>query len=99
MRGLSILAVILCAAAMPARVEAQFFFEDFDSYTAGSSIAGQGGWETWDNNPAADTTVSAAHSFSAPNSLFDAGAADIVHQFTGVNSGLWYFKARTYIPS
>jgi hypothetical protein len=99
MKRLSVLGVVLCGAVLPASVEAQFFTENFDSYVAGSTIAGQGGWETWDNNPAANTTVSNAQSSSAPNSLFDAGPADIVHQFTGVAGGIWYIKARTYVPS
>ena len=37
--------------------------------------------------------------FSPPNSLLVAGAADIVHLFAGVNSGIWYAKVRTYVPS
>ncbi len=94
-----ILPVGLLMAALPATVEAQFFSDNFDSYATGSSIAGQGGWETWDNNPAWDTYVTDVHSFTSPNSLFVAGLADIVHQFTGVDSGVWYAKAQTYVPS
>ncbi|HET9315329.1 MAG TPA: hypothetical protein VFQ51_07040 [Vicinamibacteria bacterium] len=99
MKGLWALAAVSLLAAAPATVEAQFFQERFDTYTAGTTIAGQGGWETWDNNPAADTTVVNTQSFSAPNSLLVAGPADIVHRFTGVNSGTWYIRTRTYIPS
>jgi len=87
-------AVVLAGAA-----EAQFFSEKFEAYQAGSTIAGQGGWETWDNDPAANTTVSDALAFSAPNSLLVAGAADIVHQFTQVTAGTWYAKARVFVPS
>jgi hypothetical protein len=100
MKGLwALAAVSLVAAAAPATVEAQFFTERFDTYLAGSTIAGQGGWETWDNNPAANTTVVNTQSFSAPNSLLVAGPADIVHRFTGVNSGIWYVRTRTFVPS
>ena len=99
MKGLWALAAVSLVAAAPATVEAQFFTENFDSYVAGSTIAGQGGWETWDNNPAANTTVSNTQSFSSPNSLLVAGPADIVHQFTGVNSGIWYIRTRTFTPS
>ena len=94
-----ILAVGLLVAALPATVEAQFFSDNFDSYATSSTIAGQGGWETWDLNPAGDTIVTGAQSFSSPNSLLVAGPADIVHQFTGVNSGVWYAKAQTYVPA
>jgi len=99
MRGLLGVAVVSLMSALPATVEAQLLSDGFDTYAAGSLIAGQGGWETWDNNPAANTTVTAAQSASPPNSLFVAGAADIVHQFAGVNSGLWYAKARVYVPA
>lgn len=99
MRGFWSLAVVSVMATLPASVEAQLLSEDFDSYVTGSTIAGQDGWETWDNNPAADTIVTAAQASTTPNSLFDAGAADIVHQFAGVTSGVWHAKARTFIPS
>lgn len=99
MRKSLILAAGLLMAVLPATVEAQFFSDNFDSYATFSFIAGQGGWETWDNDPSWDTYVTDAQSFSSPNSLFVAGPADIVHQFTGVNSGVWYAKAQTYVPS
>lgn len=99
MKGLWALAAVSLVAAAPATLEAQFFTDNFDAYLAGSTIAGQGGWETWDNNPAADTTVVTTQAFSSPNSLLVAGAADIVHRFTGVNSGIWYVRTRTFIPS
>lgn len=99
MKGLWFLAVASLVAVLPAPVQAQFFTDGFDTYANGSTIAGQGGWETWDNNPAADTTVTNSHSATAPNSLFDAGPADIVHQFAGVTSGTWHAKARVFVPS
>ena len=97
--------VVLSVAALPSRVEAQPFpFDDrFDTYVTGSTIAGQGGWQTWDNNPAADTIVTAAQSLTPPNSLLIAGVganqADIVHTFTGVDTGTWHAKVMTYVPS
>jgi hypothetical protein len=99
MRGHWSLAVVSLLAAWPATLEAQLLSDGFDGYVTGSTIAGQDGWETWDNNPAADTIVTSAQASSAPNSLFDAGAADIVHQFAGVNSGVWHAKARVFVPS
>jgi hypothetical protein len=99
MSKLWILPVLVLVAAVPARVDAQFFDEHFDTYATGSTIAGQGGWETWDNNPAANTTVVSTQSFTPPNSLLISGTADIVHQFTGVTSGTWYAKTMVFIPS
>jgi len=100
MRKLWFLAAAVCVVgALPARVDAQFFSDSFDTYVTGSTIAGQGGWETWDNNPAADTTVVSTQAFNPPNSLFVAVNADIVHQFAGVNSGTWFARAMVYIPS
>jgi hypothetical protein len=99
MRKLLFLAAAVCVAALPARVDAQFFTDSFDTYATNSTIAGQGGWETWDQNPAANTTVVSTQAFNPPNSLFVAGPADIVHQFVGLNSGTWFARAMVYIPS
>jgi hypothetical protein len=99
MRGHWVLAAVSLVAAAPATLEAQFFTDNFDAYVTGSTIAGQGGWETWDNSPGANTTVVSTQAFSSPNSLLVAGPADIVHRFTGVNSGIWYARTRTFIPS
>jgi hypothetical protein len=93
MKGLWALAAVSLVAAAPATLEAQFFTDGFDTYLAGSTIGGQGGWETWDNNPGANTTVVNTQAFSAPNSLFVAGPADIV------NSGIWYARTFTFVPS
>jgi hypothetical protein len=86
-------------AAVPVTVQAQALTDHFDTYTAGSTSAGQGGWETWDNAPGANATVVNNQSFTTPNSLRISGAADIVHQFTGVNSGIWYARVQTFVPS
>jgi hypothetical protein len=98
MRKLLFLAVAVCAVALPASA-GEFFSDSFDTYVTGSQIAGQGGWVTWDNNPGADTTVVATQAFNPPNSLNVSGAADIVHTFAGVTSGVWHARAMVYIPS
>jgi hypothetical protein len=87
------------ALALPATVQAQYFFDNFDSYANGSNIAGQGGWETWGGDPGANTFVTSQQSFSSPHSLWVAGTADVVQRFTGVTSGTWYAKVQTYVPS
>lgn len=86
-------------AAVPVSVQAQALTDHFDTYAAGSTIAGQGGWETWDNAPGADATVVNNQSFTTPNSLRVSGAADVVHRFTGINSGIWYARVQTFVPS
>ena len=99
MRKLWFLAVAVWAVSLPARVDAQFFSDSFDTYATGSTIAGQGGWETWDNVPTADTTVVSTQAYNPPNSLNISGPADIVHQFAGVTSGVWHARTMVYIPS
>jgi hypothetical protein len=91
--------VAAVAFALPATVQAQVFFDDFDSYAAGSGIQGQGGWDTWGGSPAANAFVVDNQSYSAPNSLAVSGGADIVHSFSGITTGLWYAKVWTYVPS
>ena len=90
-------AVLAMAFAMPA--QAQFFSDNFDGYAAGSTIAGQGGWETWGGDPTANAVVTDSFSYSSPNSLAVSGTADIVHQWVGVSGGTWYAKVWTYVPS
>ncbi len=77
--------------------------ENFDSYDAGSPLHGQGGWAAWDNNAAATGYVSDAQSRSSPNSLeiqyYSGVAADMVHEYSEVNSGIWLYRAWQYVPS
>ena len=77
--------------------------DDFDSYVTGSALHGQGGWECWDNNPDTTAYVSDAQALSSPNSCeiawFGSFSADIVQQFTGINSGVWIVSAYLYVPS
>jgi hypothetical protein len=93
------IALIGCLSVLPGVVEAQFFFDDFDSYASGSTIAGQGGWETWGSDPGVDTQVTNIVSNSPPNSLGVSGTADIIHRFAGATSGTWHVKVQTYVPS
>ncbi|MBN2383499.1 hypothetical protein JXQ70_11505 [bacterium] len=76
-----------------------FFFDNFDSYTTGSTLAGQGGWQTWDGSAAYDATVVDEQAHSTPNSLAVREASDMVHTFSGVTSGVWYAKVWTYVPT
>jgi hypothetical protein len=75
------------------------FFEDFDSYVAGSDMHGQGGWHGWDGSAGAGALVTNAFSHSVPNSVDINGASDLVHEFSGFTSGFWVLTAYTFIPS
>ncbi|MCA8959290.1 MAG: hypothetical protein KDC38_02205 [Planctomycetes bacterium] len=89
--------VFLSCASMQ-RAEAQFV-DNFDSYATGSLIAGQGGWDSWDSDPAANTIVDNVVAFSAPNALYTVDFSDIVREFPGVNSGVWRLSGRVYVPN
>ena len=77
--------------------------DNFDSYTAGTALHGQGGWHGWDNVATVTGYVSNAQSRSSPNSLeiawFGGNAADMVHEYTDINSGIWIYTAYLYVPS
>lgn len=74
------------------------WFDDFDSYPLGSGLHGQGGWEGWDGNPAADAYVTDAYSQSAPHSAEIIPTSDIVQMFTET-SGQWIMTGWNYIPT
>ena len=75
------------------------YFENFDGYTAGSDVAGQGGWIGWGNDPSAGATVVNDPSSSAPNSVRIEGASDLVHPFSGYTSGSWTITAKQFVPN
>lgn len=72
------------------------FSDNFDSYQAGTGIAGQGSWLLWDPI-STDATVVNNVSSSAPNSLRLDAASDVV-QVLDVTSGKWRISMDTYIP-
>ena len=73
--------------------------ENFDSYTAGSLLGGQGGWFPWEENPAANANVSTLQSHSASNSVQIDGGKDMVHEWDNVNTGNCTFRCWAYVPS
>ena len=73
--------------------------ENFDSYTDGSSMHGQGGWKGWDNDPFWTAYVTSAQARSSPHSVNIAGDSDLVHEYTGYTSGDFIYTAYIYIPS
>jgi len=90
--------IVSCAAlaALSGAASAQLN-ENFDGYTAGSTIAGQGGWEVWYSG-GSDATVSTAQAHSGSNSLFLVPGSDIVHRFN-ISGGKWTMRAWIYSPS
>jgi hypothetical protein len=76
-----------------------FWSDNFDSYTSGSLLGGQGGWFPWDNDPAADANVTNVHSHSPANSVEIKGGCDMVHQWENVNYGNCTFRVWAYVPS
>lgn len=72
--------------------------DGFDTYALGSGIIGQGGWQGWYLDPAADALVSNAQAHSAPHSLEIVNTSDVVQEFS-LNSGQWSMTAMHYLPS
>jgi hypothetical protein len=100
----SLAGAALCTFGLCATASAQWF-DNFDSYTAGTVINGQGGWQQWDNVPNTTSVVSTAHALSGANSAGiystapgTATTSDLVHRFSGYTSGKWVLKGDVYIP-
>jgi hypothetical protein len=80
--------------------------EPFEGYPVGSDIVGQGGWEFWFGvpiSPGARVTNDQAHSGGQSLKIMGAEDAaladDILHQFSGCNSGVWKFSTWQFIPA
>ncbi|MBI1222159.1 MAG: PKD domain-containing protein [Bacteroidetes bacterium] len=86
-----------------------YFFDDFESYTAGSLLGPQSSsWRTWSSSTGGnseDVDVSNASAYSGNQSLYfyssgGNGPNDVVLDFGGVhNSGIFKYRAMYYIPS
>lgn len=96
MRKFVLLGGVLAAMVCLPAVAVADWFDDFDSYTPGSQIVGQGGWEEWAANNGA--LVSDLYSQSPTNSVEIAPATDLVHQYDGYTYGKWVYTAYQYIP-
>ncbi len=72
--------------------------ENFERYATNSSMHGQGGWKGWDNDPVGTAYVTDTPSLSPPHSVDIAGNSDLVHEFSGCDSGKWAFTAWSYVP-
>lgn len=75
------------------------FSENFDSYAAGSNVAGQGGWKGWGNDDQfGATVVDSISGDSKPNSIEIEGDSDLIHEFD-YDSGSWTITINQYIPT
>ena len=93
------LGVTLMIIALPMLASAQTYSENFDSYSAGSGLMGQGGWAGWGCGSAGEAFVTGQFSNSPPNSVDITPTTDIVQEFSGVTSGMWEISAMCYVPS
>lgn len=90
--------VLFCAmVGVSSLASADLFSDNFDSYAAGSQMAGQGGWKGWDNVAAAGAPVSNALAFSGANSVEVIASSDLVHEFA-FSGGNLELSAMQYIP-
>ncbi len=85
----TLLAAAACAFAIPATAQTLPIVDDFDSYQAGSGIAGQGAWDAWDGDLAFDSFVSTTVANSGANSLEIVGDSDTIIPFTDKTNGCY----------
>ena len=111
-RTLPLAASCLAALSLATTASAQFS-ENFDGYTAGSAIEGQGTWQNWDicaTGNQAFNTVTTAQAASGPNSLRLIGSnnagggcpgcSDTTSELNGPYlMGQWTFSVDMYIPN
>ena len=95
--------LFLClGASATLGVAARDWADSFDTYTNGQLLDGgadDGGWQGWDNNPAAAGMVTDAQYRSGPysNQIWD--LSDNVHLYPGYTSGQWVYTAYQYVPT
>jgi hypothetical protein len=85
--------------AIPDSPDGAGWSDNFDAYTTGSELIGQGGWEGWGGSATAGALTSSTQAFSPLNSADIVGDTDLVHQYASITSGIWVYSARQYIPS
>ena len=76
--------------------------DNFDSYEDGQYLDGDpedGGWHGWAGDPLAGAYVVNDEFLSEPHSVELVDSEDLVHEFEGIDSGLWTFTCYVFIPS
>ncbi|MEQ8316233.1 MAG: GC-type dockerin domain-anchored protein [Phycisphaerales bacterium] len=94
---------LACGIAAPALAQTTLINDGFEDYTAGSGVAGQGGWDLWPGG--IDALVSDAEAASGSNSfLADEFETDIIYRMRDggtpiATSGQWTFSCQTFMSS
>ena len=73
--------------------------DNFDSYATDLQLHGVGGWKGWANDPNAGAFTRDEQALSTPNSVEIVGASDLVHEYSGYDTGWWVYTAWQYVPS
>jgi hypothetical protein len=88
--------VLLCTCS---GVKAEIlYFEDFESFAAGTVLHNISNWEGWYGDAAAAAMVSNKYAFSGTKSVEVDSNSDAVHKFD-VTEGKWVLTVMQYIPS
>ncbi len=75
------------------------WYEDWDSYPTGQNMHGIGGWKGWFNDPTYTAYTTDEQALSSPNSIDILADADLVHEYSGYDTGFWTYTAWQYIPT
>ena len=89
---------LIVLSSMVGNAWAAEFTEGFETYAAGTSVHGQGGWKGWDNVAATGAPVSNRIAHGGRNSVEILGSSDLVHQFS-LTGDKWVLAAYQYIPA
>ncbi|MBC8218026.1 MAG: hypothetical protein H8E73_06125 [Planctomycetes bacterium] len=93
----SVVAFLLVCVCSSTSAEV-LYFEDFESFDAGTDLHGQAGWEGWYDAAGSAAPVSDKYAFSGTKSIEVVSSADVV-QVLDITEGKWVLTAMQYIPS
>jgi hypothetical protein len=82
--------------AVPVLVD---WYEDWDSYPTGQDMHGVGGWKGWGDDPTWTAYTTDVQARSVPNSIDINGNADLVHEYSGYDDGVWIYTAWQHVPA
>lgn len=86
------------ATMLGAAAHGQAFTDDFESYTVGGGINGQGGWSEWCQSSGVDVTVTNLRARSGTKSIQGDPGDDMTHR-VDATSGMWELLLWTYVPT
>jgi hypothetical protein len=93
----SLVAFVLACVSSSASA-AVLYFEDFESFDAGTALHEVAGWEGWYGDAGAAASVSDKYAFSGTKSVEVDSSADAARVFD-ITEGKWVLTAMQYIPS